>query len=111
MNLEVPVDKVYIWLEKIFWVIASATCFLTCMHLVYQLANLYLPYWWFALTAEEGQYEFPKYFYRVYGDNVQTLQFEHYGYLLSALVVTGITAPHLVKNYPFTKTTEKPKSD
>jgi hypothetical protein len=47
-------------------------------------------------------YSFPPYFYRVYGEKIDSLNYEHYGYLVSAVVVTYFVAFKILKNHPWT---------
>lgn len=89
-------EKVYRVLEIGFWGISGILCALLWVNIAYQLSVLYVPYWW-----SSSHFRFPEYFYRVYGEGVETLQFEHYGYLLAALVVGGIGTRHLYANHPW----------
>jgi hypothetical protein len=85
---------VYRILENFFWGISVILCGSLVCALAYQLTVLYVPYW-------TGNRNFPDYFYRVYGDDVSSLAFEHYGYLISGLVVAGVCCAHLVRNPPW----------
>ena len=91
----IRMEKVYRVLEIVFWFISSVICTLLWTDIFYQLAVLYIPYFL------SSKFEFPAYFYRVYGDDVRSLQLEHYGYLMAALLIGVVGTPKLWLHHPW----------
>ena len=88
------------FVEITSWTVTCILTFASFWFIAYQLWALYVPYWKTILYTNDT-HEFPDYFYRVYGDNVTTLTYEHYGYLLSACIVSIATSIYVVPNHPF----------
>ena len=90
-------------IEIIFWIISLLLTGLSIAMIGYQLYALFIPYWYHSIFHGNMKYSFPHYFYRVYGDDIANLNYEHYGYLISALVVTSIVATIVLPNHPWKK--------
>lgn len=87
------------FLEVITWSITTILTIICFVFIIYQLYILYIPYW--LNLRGETPYLFPEYFYRVYGEKITSLGYEHYGYLVSAVVLSGIAAGYVIPNHPF----------
>ncbi len=94
----IPVVIIYRGLEIFFFCLSLILYGITCVVIVYQLAVLYVPYWIWRMCGDDKPFTFPDYYYQVYGDNVQSLEFEHYGYLIGAIGVCGLSGPHLLNS-------------
>ena len=92
--------KFFRFLEVVFWIVSCFLLVLSLACILYQLAVLFIPFWWSKFFSR-SPFEFPHYFFRVYGDSVADLTFEHYGYLLSATAVSGIAAFTVIPNHPW----------
>ena len=101
-----PASIVYRGLEFFFWIISSILWTACIAAIVYQLGALYIPYWRSTLAGH--MHSFPDYFYRVYGDDVSALAFEHYGYLVSAILVCALSGPLLLTKHPWTSDAPHP---
>lgn len=96
------VVKFFFGLEIISWILTTILTLVTVGFTIYQLSVLYVPYWAHLLNDAPGtQFEFPEYFYRVYGDNVSSLNYEHYGYLLAAAGMSVVTSICVIPHHPF----------
>ena len=102
---ELNLKPIYRFLEVTFWIISVILVGLTVGAISYQLVTLFVPYWF-----SRGPFTFPHYFYRVYGDKVSELCSEHYGYLISAILVSAGSGYQLLTRHPW-KFSTKPKSD
>ena len=91
------VDKIIFFAEVISWLLTVALSSLLVLFIIYQLSVLYVPYWFGNSTS------FPDYFYRVYGDDIETLNYEHFGYLATAITVCSITLKYVVPEHPWSK--------
>ena len=112
LEISPTLRKLFRGLEIFFWILSTVLAVTACVFIVYQLVVLFVPFWIFAVTKKpEARFPFPDYFYRVYGDDVETLTYEHYGYLLSAIVVTTAASYHLIPNHPWIAKSERQKTD
>jgi len=81
-----------------------ATCILTLVcysAIAYQLYALYIPYLFRACLMGDETYRFPDYFYRVWGDSVTRLDYEHWGYLLAASLAAAFSSIYVLPQHPF----------
>lgn len=89
-------------LHLICW---SASCALTvacCFAIAYQLYALYIPYLVSRITQDEA-YRFPEYFYRVWGDEIKYLNYEHWGYLLCSSATASFSVIKFIPEHPFSE--------
>ena len=100
-EMSAGVKRFFYLLEVITWLVTTLLTIVSLAFIVYQLTVLFVPYWRhrFSQSADD-RFPFPEYFYRVYGDDVAHLNYEHYGYLVSACIVSAITSTYVVPNHP-----------
>ena len=105
-----PLKKIFRFFEILFWIISLILTVLSSIMTVYQMHALFLPYWSYRIKelffGSSGPYTFPPYFYRVYGEEITSLNYEHYGYLISAVIVTYFVAFKILVNHPWTTSTK-----
>ena len=85
--------------QLIAWILSFALTLITLGFVFYQLFALYIPY--FHSKIIRSPHRFPEYFYRVYGDDATDLSNEHYGYLLSAILVSVLAIKLVLPEHPF----------
>ncbi|KAF4668656.1 hypothetical protein FOL47_002916 [Perkinsus chesapeaki] len=88
--------------QTVSWVLALALTTLTITFSAYQIKSLYGPYVVAKLTSDTS-YRFPEYMYRVYGDELESLALEHWGYLGSALGVSALSIWLVLPDTPWKK--------
>ncbi len=93
-------SPIFFLLEAVSWLISFFLLTVTVLFIAYQLAALFVPYWYASVTGD-STYKFPEYFYRVYGDDARHLNTEHYGYLFSANLIAYLAATFVVPDHPF----------
>lgn len=98
-------------LEIVFWILSCLLALTSVGLVVYQVSVLFVPFWLHILLRRDSAFSFPSYFYRVYGDDVDMLTYEHYGYLLSAVVVTGVVGYNITISHPWKEAQKKPKTE
>jgi len=89
-------EKLMYIIEVILWLSVVLLTSCTVAVIVYQVWALFLPY-----LISRGGGEFPHYFYRIYGENIQALLPEHYGYFGIAVGMVIVSAKYVVPNHPF----------
>ena len=85
--------------QVIAWLLSFALTLITLGFVLYQLFALYIPY--LHSKIMRSPHRFPEYFYRVYGDDVTDLCNEHYGYLISAILVSVLSVKLVLPDHPF----------
>ena len=92
-------------LQVVAWALASLFTALSLALTVYQLFALYLPYMVARLTQNEN-YKLPAYMHKVWGDiqnennQFDTLELEHWSYLILCTVTTLASSLYVVPNIP-----------
>ncbi|KAF4664729.1 hypothetical protein FOZ61_000568 [Perkinsus olseni] len=84
--------------QTISWLLALLLTLATVAFSTYQIKALYGPYVMARLTGD-STYRFPEYMYRVYGDDIDGLALEHWGYLASAITVSVFSVCVLLVPY------------
>ena len=96
-----PVMKLFRFLEILFWILSCLLFAFSVVFILYQLSVLFIPYWWSKITRRNPSIQFPDYFFRVYGDSVTDLNFEHHSYLLTCVAVSAIAGFTVIPNHPW----------
>jgi hypothetical protein len=87
--------------QVISWLLSLALTIATVGFILYQLKALYVPFWLSKISGTS--FRFPEYFYRVYGDEVNNLGSEQYGYLFSACLASLMSCLFVLPEHPFKK--------
>ena len=101
LDMSPLVIQLFRMIEIVFYLLSAALTAASLVMIAYQLGVLFVPYWMHCLAGRTTEYQFPQYFYRVYGDDVGSLTYEHYGYLISAVVVTALVSKNVLPNHPW----------
>eukprot|EP00929_Paragymnodinium_shiwhaense_P001147 TRINITY_DN101374_c0_g1_i1.p1 TRINITY_DN101374_c0_g1~~TRINITY_DN101374_c0_g1_i1.p1 ORF type:complete len:145 (+),score=25.80 TRINITY_DN101374_c0_g1_i1:88-522(+) len=83
----------------IAWLLTLVLSILSICFMGYQLQALYVPYLLAKLNGD-ASYRFPEYFYRVWGNDIQDLTSEHWGYLGACAFVTFISVRYVLPRHP-----------
>lgn len=87
-------------LHILCWFASFILTVLALIAIIYQLYALYIPYSISMIRGDEA-YRFPDYFYRVWGDEIKHLTYEHWGYLFASTAAVSFSSLVVLPDTPF----------